>query len=502
MRISERLRAKLAALPNRPGVYLMRDRAGKVIYVGKATSLRSRVRSYFRQSGFRVGTLKHRALVRTIYDLDTIPLRSEAEALLIEGQLIKEYRPRFNVEFKDDKRFLLLRIAPADPYPRFTTCRIKKDDGAIYFGPFAESAPARAAMEYVERTFGIRRCRPRVPGPDDHRHCLDEIIRHCSAPCVQRVSREEYAARVQEAIAFLRGQRPERLTDLRAAMAEASERQEFERAAALRDTLRMVDDARRRTLRELKSPLIVRTEAEQGLADLERALKLPALPQVIECYDISNIQGTLAVGSLVCAVDGFPRRNRYRRFRIQTVAHSDDPAMMREVLLRRFARAGEPGWAPPSLVLVDGGITQLRAARAALAEAGQADLPTAGLAKRFEEVIAGPPGHEQSILMPMDSPGLTILRRIRDEAHRFALTYHRNLRARRIRESLLDEIPGLGAQRKRALLKHFGSLLRLRRATVDGIAAVPGVGETMARTIHATLHGDRAEGTRDASTPS
>ncbi len=488
MRISERLRAKLAALPDRPGVYLMRDRAGKVIYVGKATSLRSRVRSYFRQGGFRAGTLKHRALVRTIYDLDLLPLRSEAEALLIEGQLIKEYRPRFNVEFKDDKRFLLLRIAPSDPYPRFTTCRIKKDDGAVYFGPYAETAPARAAMEYVERTFSLRRCRPRLPGPEDHRHCLDEILRHCSAPCVQRISREDYAARVEEAIAFLRGQRPERLQDLRTAMTEASSRQDFERAAALRDVLRHVDDAHRRMMRELKSPLIVRTETEQGLADLQQALQLPAPPRVIECYDISNIQGTLAVGSMVCAVDGLPRRNRYRRFRIQTVTQSDDPAMMREVLLRRFARATDPAWAPPDLVLVDGGLTQLRAARAALAEAGQPGLPTAGLAKRFEEIIAGPPDHEAPILMPLEAPGLIILRRIRDEAHRFALTYHRSLRARRIRESVLDEIPGLGARRKQALLKRFGSLLRLRRASEEEIARVPGMGAAMARTIHASLH--------------
>ncbi|MBP7274872.1 MAG: excinuclease ABC subunit UvrC [Kiritimatiellae bacterium] len=488
MNISERLRAKLAALPDRPGVYLMRDRAGKVIYVGKASSLRNRVRSYFRHSGFRAGTQKHRALICAIHDLDLMPLRSEAEALLIEGQLIKEYRPRFNVEFKDDKRFLLLRIAPSDPFPRFTTCRIKKDDGAVYFGPYAETAPARAAMEYVERAFGLRRCRPRVPGPEDHRHCLDEIIRHCSAPCVGRISAEDYAVRVQEAIAFLRGRRPERLKALREEMRDASARQDFERAAALRDTLRMVDDARRRTLRELKSPLIRQAESEQGQEELQTALGLPTRPRVIECYDISNIQGTLAVGSMVCAVDGYPRRNRYRRFRIQTVTRSDDPAMMHEVLLRRFRRVDKPGWEPPDLVLVDGGLTQLRAARAALAEAGCAEIPTAGLAKRFEELIAGPPDQEHTLRLPLDSPGLVILRRIRDEAHRFALTYHRYLRARRIRESLLDEIPGVGEQRKQVLLTHFGSLLRLRRASVEEIAAVPGVGAALAGAIHATLN--------------
>ena len=488
MRISESLRAKLADLPARPGVYLMRDRAGKVVYVGKAASLRGRVRSYFRQSGFRDGSLKHRALVRAIHDLDVIPLRSEAEALLIEGQLIKEYRPRFNVEFKDDKRFLLLRIAPADPFPRFTTCRIKKDDGAVYFGPYVETAPARAAVEYVERTFGLRRCRPRVPGPEDHRHCLDEIIRHCSAPCVGRVSAAEYATRVEDAIAFLRGQRPERLQALRADMRDAAARQDFERAAALRDTLRLVDDARRRQLRALKSPLIRQTESNQGLEDLQRALNLPARPRTIECYDISNIQGTLAVGSMVCAIDGYPRRNRYRRFRIQTVTQSDDPAMMREVLRRRFGRADEPGWEPPDLVLVDGGLTQLRAAREALADAGRDRVATAGLAKRFEEIVAGPPGDERAIHFPIDAPGLIILRRIRDEAHRFALTYHRHLRARRIRESQLDEIPGIGAQRKQRLLTHFGSVLRLRRATVGEIADVPGVGDAMARAIHAALH--------------
>lgn len=488
MRIPERLRAKLAALTDRPGVYLMRDAAGKVIYVGKASSLRSRVRSYFRQSSWRTGSPKLRGLMDTIHDLDTVELRTEAEASLVEGQFIKDYRPRFNVEFKDDKRFLLLRVQPADPFPRFTACRIRRDDGAVYFGPYASSPAARAALEYIERDFGLRRCRPRVPGPADHRHCLDEILRHCSAPCIGRITPADYAARVQEAIAFLRGRRPERLRALREAMREAAAALDFERAAALRDTLRLLHEAVRRTLRELKTPEIETEEAERGLRDLQTTLGLSAPPRTIECYDISNIQGTLAVGSMVCAVDGHPRRTRYRRFRIRTVEHSDDPAMMAEVLRRRFAHAREPGWTPPDLVLVDGGLTQLRAARAALDETGCADVPTAGLAKKYEEIIAGPPGAERPLRLPHDAPALTILRRLRDEAHRFALTYHRALRSRRIRESALDDIEGVGEARKRQLLAAFGSFARLRAATAEDIAArVPGIGPALAARIHADI---------------
>ena len=499
MTIADQIRAKLDALPDRPGVYLMRDRSGRVIYVGKAASLRKRVQSYFRRSTRRSADPKLRGLIHSIADLETIVLRSEAEAILVEGQLIKDYRPRYNVLFKDDKRFLLLRVRRADPTPRFDAVRLQKDDGADYFGPYANAAAARAALEYVCQRFGLRRCRPLQPGPGDHRHCHDDILRYCSAPCIGRIAPDDYRRRIEEACAFLRGERPDLLRELREAMRQEAAALNFERAAALRDTLRLLDAAVRRRVRSTLSLGLKAEDARAGVDALRAALGLPAPPQVIEAYDISNISGTLAVGSLVCAVRGLPDRKRYRRFRIRTVEGSDDPAMLSEMLRRRFARAGEPGWRPPDLVLVDGGLTQLRAARAALREAGLDALPSIGLAKRFEEVYAGPDGDERILRLPPDSPALRVLQRLRDEAHRFALAYHRGLRARRIRESALDDIEGVGPERKRRLLDHFGSFARLRRASAAEIAAAPGVGPVLAAQIHAALQSAEPEAISDGA---
>lgn len=497
MKVTDRIRERLAQLPDKPGVYVMRDRAGAVIYVGKARSLRRRVQSYFRAGTLRRGDPKLLSLVHSVHDLEVMPLRTEAEATIVEGQFIKDFRPRYNVAFKDDKRFLLLRVDPAEPFPRFALCRLRRDDGARWFGPYASAAVARAAHEFLDKHFGLRRCRPRVPGAKDHRHCIDDVVRFCSAPCILRVTAEQYRARVDAACAFLRGESPEVLKDLRGEMLRASAELNFERAAALRDWLGLLHRAVRQRAIAARSLDTRAAASRTGVEALGAALGLPAPPRVIECYDISNIGGTLAVGSLVCAVDGVPRRARYRLFRIRTVEGSDDPAMMAEVLRRRFGRAGEAGWGPPDMVLVDGGLPQLRAARAVLRELGLAALPTAGLAKTFEEIHWGPEDAERVLSLPLDSPALTVLRALRDEAHRFAVTYHRRLRARRIRESALDEIEGVGPSRKAALLRRFGSVLRLRRAPVDAIAAVPGVGPALAARIAAAL----AAGADDEPSP-
>ena len=489
---SEKIRRTLSALPDAPGVYLMRDRAGTVIYVGKAASLRARVRSYFQRGTYRRADPKLRGLLATVESLETVPLRTAAEAALIEGLFIKDYRPRFNIEFKDDKRFLLLKLALREPFPRASACRLRKDDGAVYFGPYASSAAARAALEFIETRYGLRACRPRAPGPQDHRHCHADLLRRCSAPCIGRVSAGEYRARAEEAAAFLRGERPGELAALRDAMQAAARDRNYERAAALRDTLRLLDAALRQRARAALTPERKGAAARRGVAELQAALDLPRPPRMIECYDISNLSGTLAVGSGVCAVDGLPDRRRYRRFRIRSVAGSDDPAMMAEVLARRFMRAGEPGWQPPDLVLVDGGLTQLRAARAALAARGFPDQATAALAKQQEEVYAGPAGAERIVRLPEDGEALRVLTRLRDEAHRFAIAYHRQLRARRIRESALDDVEGIGAARKAQLLGHFGSLARLRRATPEQLAdAAPGLGVPKAREVLDALGANR-----------
>jgi len=501
----EQVRKKLRELPDKPGVYFMRDRHGKIIYVGKAVSLRKRVQSYFRRGTMRSAPPKLRSLINSIEDFDVLVLRNEAEATLTEGRLIKEYRPRYNVLFRDDKRFLLLRVDEREPFPRVTTCRIQKEDGATYFGPYASSAAAWAAKEFVEKKFGLRVCRPREPGPADHKHCLNDIIRFCSAPCIGRIAPDAYREQVNQALAFMRGERPELLTEIRVQMKQAAEAKQFEQAAALRDTLFLLQEAVKRRIRGDKSLTLRAEDARAGVEFIQRALALPVLPRVIEAFDISNISGTFAVGSMVCAVDGLPQRNRYRLFRIKTVQGIDDPGMMAEVIRRRYGRLVEERSAFPDLIMVDGGITQLRAARRELDALGLVDLPAVGLAKRYEEIYPMAMAYEQKnesasgyrvtaepVRLPRDSEALKIFQRIRDEAHRFALTYHRKLRMKRIRESILDEVPGIGEKRKQQVLTHFGSIARLKRASVEDIAALPGVGPSTARLIKESISSYRA----------
>ncbi len=486
---SDKVKAKLAALPDQPGVYLMRNRQGRIIYVGKAASLRSRVSSYFRRATLAKADPKLRGLIHSIDDLDFIPLKTEAEATLTESRLIKDYRPRYNVSLKDDKRFLLLRVNLQDPFPRFSAVRLRKEDGARYWGPYASSAAAWASLEFVEKQFGLRRCSPRVPGPEDHRHCLNDIVRFCSAPCIGKASPEQYRERVLTAGAFLDGGRREFLDHLRQQMAAAAKEMRFEKAAALRDTYLLLLKGIREKARGRKTLRLKREEAQQGLAELQRCLGLPQPPGVIECYDVSNISGTSSVASRVVAVAGIPTPARYRTYRIKTVAGADDPASMAEVIRRRFTRALEEKEKLPDLVLVDGGIAQLRAARAELEALGLGRQRVAGIAKQFEELYHDPDNERAPLRFASDSPALRVIQRIRDEAHRFALTYHRKLRARRIRESILDDVPGIGAKRKAGLLAHFGSVERLRRASREEIAAAPNVGPKMAAWIFTALRG-------------
>ena len=243
MQLSDTLKAKLKALPDKPGCYLMRDQNGKIIYVGKARSLRKRVRSYFREASLRSATPKVRGMVKSVKDIDTIVVHNEAAAVLTEGKLIKAYRPRYNVSFKDDKRFLLLRANPSDPFPRFKLVRIRREDGAVYFGPYASAAAARATLDFVEKQFGLRKCAPRRPDAETYKHCINDVVRFCSAPCIDRITEADYHLQFEEACAFLRGQRPDLLKELRARMDEASQALDFERAAGLRDTLFLLQRA-------------------------------------------------------------------------------------------------------------------------------------------------------------------------------------------------------------------------------------------------------------------
>ncbi len=488
MDLPSTIKEKLKTLPDKPGCYLMRDRDGKIIYIGKAASLRTRVRSYFRSHTKRTAQPKIRSLISSIEDFDIVVLKSEAEAILTEGKLIKEYRPHYNTLWKDDKRFTMIRADIQHPFPILGTCRIKKKDGAAYFGPYTSGMAAKVAVEFLERRFGLRRCRPRVPDADTYKHCSNDIIANCSAPCIGKVSAAEYGERVGEACAFLRGERMEMLKELRSEMEGAAGEHRFEAAAALRDILFHLHNAVKEKAKVRKSPKMKQDEARRGLKELQKQLNLSTLPRVMECFDISNISGTNSVASMVCAVDGIPYPNRYRRFRIKTVKGADDPRSMAEVVRRRYARLLKENKPLPDLVMVDGGITQLRAAKAELVLLGLDALPIVGLAKRYEEIVWDHEDNSGNLFLPRHTAGLTVVTRLRDEAHRFAITYHRELRRQRIKESVLDEIPGIGTAKKDMLLKHFGSISRLARATVEQMAEAPGIGTKTAELIRRELN--------------
>lgn len=481
------LREKLKHLPEKPGCYLYRDRAGTIIYVGKAVNLRRRVQSYFRASTLRTAPPKLRSLVHHVEDLELRVVRTEAEALLTESHLIKTYRPRFNILLRDDKRYLSLKADPDRPFPRIVTCRIVRDDGARYFGPFPSSTVVRAALDFTEKRFGLRKCASLTPCPDDHTHCMADIVRFCTAPCLGRISEEDYRARFDEACAFLRGERPAIIEEVRGQMEAAADKQDYEKAARLRDTWLALKELTRERARARLIPALRKPTAEEGLAELARLLGLHRPPRVIECFDISHLMGTHTVASMVVAVDGLPDKRRYRRFRVRTVAN-DDPHAMAEVIRRRYGEQGSLAATTPlpDLILCDGAQLQVRATREVLRELGLFDrVPVAGLNEHFEEIVLD--DGRPNLVLPRDSAALQILIRLRDEAHRFAITFNRHLRLRALRESVLDELPGIGPTRKRQLLAAFGSVRRLAAASEADIAAQPGITPALAKAIKEAL---------------
>lgn len=512
MPATEQIRKKVGELPHKPGIYLMKDRFGTVIYVGKARDLRKRVSTYFQPSRRMAWDLKFNALVDSIYDFDVHVVRNEPEAILLEGKLIKEYQPRYNISFRDDKRFLLLKVNMNDPIPRFTLTRLRQDDGARYFGPFAHSAAARHTLTLARRKFNLRGCRPLTPGEDDYKHCLYGHLKYCTAPCIKNVSLEDYKLQVVAACEFLAGQTEEMEKELEAQMKKAAAAEDFEKAADYRDALNDLKrtTGRIRTFKRQPYTLPVAIEPHRDLAELAKVLNLPANPERIEGFDISNISGTFAVASMVSFWDGKPDRSNYRRFRMKTVVGQDDFACMAETVHRRYSRllkeategvsqsAGESvsqdttpeSLQPkrsnmPDLIVIDGGKGQLNAACAELEKLGLRNIPIIGLAKEFEEIYR--PGESEPLRLSHESGALKLLQRVRDESHRFANTYNAQLRLKKISESILDEFPGIGQQRKARLLKKFGSVQRLRLATIEQIAEVPGFGGKAAAELKAFL---------------
>lgn len=488
--MTELVRERLKSVPNRPGCYLMRDRRGVIIYVGKAKNLRRRVLGYFRPGARHAP--KVRSMVETVWDFEVMTVKNDAEALLTEASLIKKYKPQFNILMRDDKRYLALRADPQSRWPRFTCVRIVRDDGARYFGPFPSSPVVRAAKDFVEKRYGIRECSALEPDAECHRHCLADVIRTCSAPCLGRIKEAAYRERFEEACAFLEGKRPQVIAEVAERMREAAGRHDFEAAARYRDT---VDALRQMTKVHFvrKTPEMRRDDVSAGLAELAQAIGLSQPPRIIECVDISNLFGTHSVASLVVARDGLPDKRFYRHFRIRTVVGADDPQSMAEVVRRRYGPDSTLSASSPKadLFICDGGVTQLRAARAAFAEIGVSDIPVIALAERQEEIILD--DGRENIFLPRDSQALFVCTRLRDEAHRFAITHHRSLRDKAIRESVLDEVPGIGEAKKLKLLRTFRSIYGIAKSDADEIARVAGVGNHTAEAVLAAAQSAASE---------
>ena len=621
---SPELEEKLERLPTAPGVYLMKDAGGEVIYVGKAVNLRSRVRSYFGRSSDTRAFIPF--LESVLADVDTVVVSNEKEALLLENELIKRYQPRFNVLLKDDKNFICLRLDPSGEWPRLEVVRRFRRDGAMYFGPYASASSIRETLRIINRYFQLRTCSDHVLH-HRKRPCLLHQIGRCPAPCVYDVSREEYGESVREVALFLEGKGGELLEALRARMKGAEQALRFEQAARLRDQLfaierslerqkvattepidqdvfghhreadrlviyvlyvrqgrlnggqafpftgqefpdeelldsfvnlyygednvlpdevvlplrpeggleplgELLSEKRGRRVRVLvpqrgeKLRLVemsaanarqalldqrrTRDELEKVLERLRDRLHLAALPRRMECFDISHFQGSSIVASQVAMADGELDRARYRRFRIKTVQAQDDFASMYEVVSRRLKRGQEAGDLP-DLLVIDGGKGQLASARAAMKDLGVA-MDVVGLAKSREldsddDAAASArspervfiPEKRDPIVLPQNSPELFLLVRLRDEAHRFAITYQQSLMRRRNFKSILEDVPGVGEGRKKALLRAFGSLKRIREASIEELAGQAGLGTTLAERLHAHLHAPEAELRREVA---
>ena len=469
-------------IPAKPGCYIYRDVFGTVIYVGKASNLRRRMSQYFQPSRETRADPKLRSLINSIETWECITVNSEEESLLLESRLIKEYAPKYNVLLRDDKRMPLLKIDRTEKFPRPKLTRLRKDDSCLYYGPFPNGGALRQTMDFLSRYFGLRTCRHPDPGPEEYAHCLAGTVRDCCCPCVGKVSEEEYLARVDSLIALLDGDTDEIIAVLETKMRQAALNRDFEKAALFRDIARNIKSlygSRTRTFSNARLPEIV--DGEAAVRDLQQALKLKSPPETMICFDNSNISGTLSVASMVCFKGGKPNKNAYRRFRIRTVEGANDFAMMREIITRHFSRLLNEQLPLPDLMIVDGGKGQLSYAVDALVALRCPPFPVIGLAKRNEEVFI--PGYSEPILIDKSRPALKLLQAIRDESHRFAITYHRALRLRTIRDSILDEIPCVGEVRKQALLQAFGSVTRLRKASPEQIAArAEGIGlETAAQ---------------------
>ncbi|MCK8824080.1 excinuclease ABC subunit UvrC [Fuchsiella alkaliacetigena] len=596
------LKRELANLPTEPGVYLMKNKAGQVIYVGKAKSLRKRVRSYFQKS--RQHSFKTKALVKRIADFDYLVTDSEVEALILEANLIKKHNPKFNIRLKDDKSYPYLKITAQEDYPRVFMTRTVKKDGAKYFGPYTDVRAVNKTLKLIQDLFPLRDCKKKITKESrEDRPCLNYHIENCLGPCVKSLNLEQYRQLIEEIILFLEGQHNDLIKQLKQRMKAKAKERDFEEAAELRDQIeaikklteqqkvvspdfanqdiiatavkedlacvevliirngrlmgeedfimegtstaelaetltaflkqyymnadyipqevvveqeikeqeviedwlnekrgsrvylripqrgvkrQLVNMAQRNAKYNLKDYLL-KSDYQQrkpikAVQELRTYLDLDKVPLRIEGFDVSNTQGSQAVASLVVFENGTAKKSDYRRFKIKTVSGPDDYAMLQEVVQRRYSRLLAEDEDFPDLILIDGGKGQLNAVRKILRKLGKAEQTVISLAKREEEVFI--PGEKEPLVLPKNSEALYLLQRVRDEAHRFALNYHRRLRSRRVTQSMLDDIPGIGQKRREALLQHFGSLDKIRKAGLEELSEVTGISDKLATAVY------------------
>ena len=475
------------SLPQSSGVYLMKDRLGQVIYVGKAKNLKRRVSSYFQGSRrFIRAQPKIAAMVEMVREISVHQTRNETEALLLEGKLIKQYKPRYNTDFTDDKQFLLVQVDLHNKLPRFRLCRNRKEDGSHYYGPFAQAGMLRSTLAEMRKRFGIllADAKPEVLSGDRVRLYHDARAEIFAGH--NETTLDEYRERVDRACSFLEGRTKELLKELREEMSKCAEAMDFERAAHLRD----LSEALAKTI--CKTRRFVRhwprgDELEQeGIKSLGDVLSLPNLPAVIECFDVSHVSGTFVVASMVRFINGKPDRRSYRRFKVRGGMGNDDFASMEEVVGRRYGRLRDEGKPMPDLVVIDGGAGQVGAALYAFDQLSVVVPPLIGLAKKEETIVFADDRGELNL--PHRDPALRLLQRLRDEAHRFANQFNADLRSKKIRESILDDFSGLGKVKRAALLQHFGSLDALKRAKIEELRGVEGIGPKLAERLHRFLH--------------
>ncbi len=485
-------------IPVLPGCYIYRDIFGTVIYVGKASNLRRRMSQYFQPSRENRADPKLRSLINSIDTWEYITVKSEDEALVLETHLIKQYAPHYNVLMRDDKRHLLLKLDLTERFPRVRTARLRKDDSCLYFGPFPKGGALLQTADFLVRHLKLRTCKVAEPCIVDRTHCLAGALRDCCRPCEGKITPEEYRARVDKLIEILNGDIKEVRAVLDLKMRECAEKHQYEKAALYRDIAANLEALYGQKIRSfLHTDVPENVRGSEGVEDLQKQLKLEIPPDNIECFDISNISGTLAVASMVHFTKGVPDKAKYRRFRIKTVQGPNDFAMMKEAVGRHFRRLLDEKQPLPDLLIVDGGKGQLQYAIDALVEVKCPAFPVISLAERFEYVFV--PGRSEPYVISHDRPALKLLQYIRDEAHRFAITYHRNLRLNTIRDSILDEIDGIGKVRKEALLRAFGSVRQLRKVPGPEAIAdrVPGIGLEFAKTIYEFLEKHQPDGKID-----